>query len=120
MEIEKKEVARKRYIKLFKQIYSDIPEDKKKKEELIERLADVAVVLDECKEHLDEEGAVVQMSQGNYTIDRENPWSKIADAKQKTYLSIMNKLDEMRPNIKEASASKAGEKLIEFVAKGKE
>ena len=59
------------------------------------------------------------MQQGNYTIDRENPWSKIQERALKSLLSILNKLDSMYPDEKAAAANKAGETLAAFVAKGK-
>lgn len=119
MEKIEKDNLKKKYISKFKKIYSLIAKDNKKVEELIVRLADLAVVLDECREHLEDEGAVTIMPQGNYYIERENPWSKVQDAKQKTYLSVMSKLDDMMPTAKEATVAKAGEALTDFISKGK-
>ena len=59
------------------------------------------------------------MQQGNYTIDRENPYSKIQERALKALLSCINKLDSMFPDEKTAQTSKAGEVLAAFVAKGK-
>ena len=75
--------------------------------------------MDECKEHLIEEGLVVEMQQGNYSIERENPWSKIQERALKSFISCVNKLDSMFPDEKTAQAAKAGEALAAFVAKGK-
>ncbi len=110
---------KKKYISKYKHIYADIAKGNKKVEELIIRLADLSVILDECKEHLMEEGPVSLMQQGDYVIERENPWSKVADTKHKTYLSVMSKLDDMMPTVKEAVANKAGDDLKDFIAKGK-
>lgn len=119
MEILEKDKLKKKYIKKYTAMYSLIADGNKKVEELIIRLADLSVILDECREHLLEEGAVTEMAQGNYVIERENPWSKVQDAKQKTYLSVMSKLDDMMPSAKEANVQKAGEALSDFISKGK-
>jgi len=119
MDVKTKNKLKKSYIRKFTDIYSEIAGNSKKAKELIERLADLAVILDEAREHLCEEGAVTSMDQGNYSIERENPWSKIADSKQKSYLAVMNKLDDMMPSEKEATATKAGEVLKDFISKGK-
>jgi len=92
---------------------------KDKAAELIKRAAEFSVQLDECKEHLSEEGIIVEMQQGNYKIDRENPYSKIQERALKSLLSCINKLDSMFPDEKAAAASKAGEALAAFVARGK-
>ena len=89
---------KKKYLKKFKEIYSNIPqENKSKADALIDKLADVLIMMDECKARIDEEGCVTEMSQGNYSIQRENPYSKVYDAKAKIFLSIIDKLDKMLP-----------------------
>lgn len=113
-------MTRKDYIKRFTEIYKNIPESNKKKaSELIGRLADNQMILDECNEHLTAEGAVTEMSQGAYSITRENPWSKVFDSKTKNMLAIIGQLDKMLPDAKAEGLSKAGEALASFVAKGK-
>jgi len=111
---------KKDYLKRFSEIYKAIPESNKKKaEQLIDKLADVLVMMDECKEHLDEEGCVVKMCQGSYEIDRENPWSKVYDSKSKIMMTLIEKLDKFLPDVKQEGVAKAGENLAAFVAKGK-
>ena len=113
-------MEKKEYLKRFKDIYKNIPEvNKNKADQLIDKLADVLVMMDECKEHLDEEGCVVQMCQGSYHIDRENPWSKVYDNKSKIMLSLIEKLDKFLPDSKQIGIASAGENLAAFVAKGK-
>ncbi|MBQ0112671.1 MAG: hypothetical protein KBT03_06045, partial [Bacteroidales bacterium] len=108
------------YIVFFKKIYDAIPErNKKKAEELFQRAAELAVIIDDCNKHLEKEGAVSEMCQGNYSIMRENPYSKVQDAKMKTYLLVIDKLDKMLPDAKTDATNKAGEALAAFIAKGK-
>lgn len=75
-----------------------IPAEKKQKtEELIGRLADVLLMMDECREHITTEGLVTEMQQGDYSIERENPYSKIYDAKHKLMILTIDRLDKMQP-----------------------
>lgn len=107
-------------IKKYSDIYRDIPEkNKKKAEELIDKLSDVLIMMQECKEHLDSEGCVTEMCQGSYTIERESPWSRTYDSKVKLMLSITDKLDKMLPDSKTEGVAKAGENLAKLVAGGR-
>lgn len=113
-------MSKKDYVKKFKEIYKGIGESNTKKaEQLIDKLADVIVMMDECKAHIDSDGCVTEMCQGNYSIERENPWSKVYDSKSKIMLSIIDKLDKMLPDQKTESVSKAGENLARLVAGGR-
>ncbi|MBQ0113989.1 MAG: hypothetical protein KBT03_12740, partial [Bacteroidales bacterium] len=117
---EERTVDKKEYVKKYKRIYKGITTNNQKKaQELIDKLADVLVMMDECKDHIDEEGCVTEMSQGNYSIERENPWSKVYDAKAKLMIQIIEKLDKMLPDQKADAVSKAGENLVKLVANGK-
>lgn len=108
------------YIKRFTEIYGDIPENNKKKaKELIDKLADVLLMMDECKKNIESEGCVTEMEQGSYSIMRENPYSKVYDAKAKIMLSIIDKLDKLMPDSKTSAITQAGDALGSFVAKGK-
>ena len=120
MDTNEKIKAEKRYIKKYRKTYENLPEGcREKAAELIKRAAEFSVQMDECKEHLTEEGLVVEMRQGNYSIERENPWSKIQERALKSLVTCLNKLDGMYPDEKTTQASKAGEVLAAFVAKGK-
>ena len=89
-------MTRKQHLNKLKKIYADIPEDKQEKvKDLIEKMADVLVIMDECKDHLTKEGCVTEMPQGSYTIQRENPYSKIYDAKYKLMLATIDKLNKL-------------------------
>lgn len=84
------------YIDRLNKIYSNIQPDKQgKADELISRLSDVLLMMDECCERLKDEGCVTEMPQGNYSIMRENPYSKIYDAKHKLMLATIDKLDKL-------------------------
>lgn len=111
---------KKTYLDIFKKTYKEIPKDSKKKaDELINRAVELALAMDECQEHIESEGYVVEMPQGNYSIMRENPYSKIYDQKIKAYLSVISALDKLMPDGKSEAISKAGEALAAFVANGK-
>ena len=113
-------MSRADYVRKYRRFYKNIPENNRKKsQELIEKLADVLMMMEQCKEHLDAEGCCTDMCQGNYSITRENPWSKVYDAKCKTMLSILDKLDKMLPDQKAENITKAGEGLARLVVGGK-
>lgn len=113
-------MRREEYIERFREIYAGVGEkNEKKRDSLIELLADNLMQADECKEHIESDGCVTSMSQGKYAIDRVNPWSTAYDSKIKTIQSLIDKLDKMMPDGKTESITKAGESLARLVAKGK-
>ena len=92
-------LTKKQYINRLNKIYSNIPQNKQEKaDELIRRLADVLLMMDECCGRLEDEGCVTEMPQGDYSIMRENPYSKIYDAKHKLMLATIDKLDKLTDN----------------------
>lgn len=120
MTAKQKERIKKEYIEKFKEEYKPIITGRSKKVmDMIDRLSLMAVLIDECEDHLYNEGLVVQMSQGSYTIDRENPYAKILDRSAKTYQSLIHQLDEMMPSNNKQNAIIAGERFAAAVAKGK-
>ena len=115
-----KDELKKKYKRLFKNIYKDIdPARKKKALDIIENLSMIRATIDECEEHIQAEGLVVKMQQGNYDIDRENPYIKIQDRAQKTYSTLLKQLDEMLPSTKAQEVTKAGDALKAFISAGK-
>ena len=85
------------YIDKLNDIYGDISAvNRPKADQLIDRLAEVMQIMDECREDMKKNGLVTEMSQGKYSIERENPHSKIYDAKAKIMISLMGKLDKMQ------------------------
>lgn len=118
--MEEQNKAKRKYKNKYKKIYAILLEDNKTKvEEIIDTMADIAVCMDDCMEHIKTEGLVVEMQQGNYSIERENPYSKIYNDKNKLLNMWVKLLDDMMPNGKESAALKAGEALAGFIAKGK-
>ena len=115
-----KDELKQKYKRLYKSIYRDIDRTKKKKAaDLIENLAMIRATIDECEDHINSEGLVVKMSQGNYDIDRENPYIKIQDRAQRTYSTLLKQLDDMLPTSKAQEVAKAGDALKAFIASGK-
>ena len=54
--------------------------------------------LENLKSNIDEKGVVVEMCQGNYSIDRANPALQTYNALIKNYTSTSKQLFEMLPN----------------------
>jgi len=101
------------YIQKYEGIYANIVDaNGDKARDLIKRLAEVLEMMDECKEHVLKEGCVSEMCQGNYSIERENPWSKTYDSKAKIMLMIIEKLDKMS-----ASAPSKVDELMDYITK---
>lgn len=104
----------KKYIDRLTAIYAEIPGEKMEKADLlISKGAELLMMMDECRKHTDQEGCVSEMRQGNYSIMRENPWSKVYDSKHKLLLSTLDKLDKLLPD----QGSKRDE-LVEFLDAG--
>lgn len=115
-----KYMTKEEYVKKYTSIYRKVDKNNKKKaKELIDKLADVLLMMDECKQHIDEEGCVSEMCQGKYTIQRENPWSQTYNQKVKLMTTIMDRLDRLLPDAKTETVAKAGDALGAFISKGK-
>lgn len=113
-------MTKEEYVRKYNTIYRKVDKNNKKKaKELIDKLSDVLVMMEECKTHIDEEGCVSEMCQGRYNIQRENPWSKTYDNKVKLMVTIMDKLDKLLPDQKAETVARAGDALGSFIAKGK-
>lgn len=99
------------YMTKLKRMYNDIPEqDAAVAAELMQRLADVLVQMDECKAELEKNGCVVTQSRNGYEITKENPASKLYDAKHKLMLSTFAALNKLRPD-----GSSATDDLTDFL-----
>jgi hypothetical protein len=108
------------YIKKFNKIYKDIPKDNKNKStELIDKIASMSVTLEDYEKEIYTNGAVTEMEQGSYVIERESPHVKGYNNMIKSYKVIMDILDKMLPDAKESNINNAGEALAKFVAQGK-
>lgn len=118
MNAEDKIKKKKAYIAKFKRLYKDI--SGAKVDDMIDRLAMMATTIDDCEEHITEEGLVTEMCQGKYSIERENPYVKILQNSTKTYQSLIRQLDDMMPTKTEQSNARAGETFAALVAKGRD
>lgn len=103
------------------EVLADIPENKKKVASgLIENAAFMRATLKELQEKVNEDGAVVEKTNGNgFEVCRENPaltaYSKVLTGYNKT----VGQLVALLPDGKSDAAARAGDALGTFVAKGK-
>lgn len=111
------ETEKRKLKKIFKIIYED--ENKKKdnsKEnlvlELIERASYMTIFLRECEREILDKGIIVEMQQGNYTIDRENPAIKTYTALIKSYQNVINQLLSLIPEEKASSLDEIGKEFL--------
>ncbi len=106
--------------KRLEKILKDVPKEQIALcERLIERAAFMGVMLIEYEEEVKKNGIVTQMCQGEYTIDRENPAIKGYNVMIKNYQSVVKQLTELLPDKDDAGREKAGERLAQFVTRGK-
>ena len=87
-------------IERLNKLYSNIPENKKKLVEgLIVQAARLRISLDELWEDLKKNGNTEPFKQNADGVEfqRERPESKIFIARDKNYLAIIKKLDELLP-----------------------
>lgn len=64
---------------------------------LIDRASFIALTLKECEMKINQNGVIVQMQQGQYTIDRENPACKTYTAMLKSYQNVIGQLLSLVP-----------------------
>jgi len=100
-----------RIAKLYKNLPKDRLEITKK---LIERAAYMLVSLEEMEEKIASDGLVVEMPQGNYTIERAHPLLQQYNAMVKNYNSTIKQLNESLPPVE---AEQAGQALMMFATK---
>lgn len=62
---------------------------------VIDELIFLTNTLDELKFHVINEGCIVDMQQGNYSIERENPALKSYNATIKSYQNLLKQLFEL-------------------------
>ena len=106
---------RKRDLNKFKNIFKNMPEDKRKiNDSLIERAFFMRQKLTDMEQRIDADGVIVEMSQGKYTIERAHPLISQYNAMVKNYSTIIKQLCETLPT---ADADKVGEALLAFAAK---
>lgn len=89
-------MKRDKHLARLRRIYADIPDSKKDKAEIyLEKASEVLELMDDCLAHVADEGSVTEMSQGKYSIMRQNPWQKSYTDNYKTMLSTLDKLNKM-------------------------
>lgn len=100
-----------RIAKLYKNLPKDRFEIAKK---LIERAAYMLVSLEDMETKMSEDGLVVEMQQGGYTIERAHPLLAPYNATVKNYNATVKQLCEFLPG---TDAEMAGQALMTFATK---
>ena len=104
----------------LKKILQDVPAQQRELcERLIDRAAFMLVTLLDYEQIITEEGIIVSMPQGTYSIERENPAAKGYNTMVKNYQGVIKQLTDLLPDKKDAAVEEAGERLAAFVKKGK-
>ena len=99
----------------IKKLYKNLPKDKLEiAKKLMERAAYMLVSLEDMEEKINEDGLVVKMPQGAYTIERAHPLLQPYNAMVKNYNATIKQLSELSPN---TEADKAGQALMMFATK---
>lgn len=100
-----------RIAKLYKNLTKDRLEITKK---LIERAAYMLVSLEEMEKKIASDGLVVEMPQGQYTIERAHSLLQQYNAMVKNYNATIKQLNESLPPVE---AEQAGQALMMFATK---
>ena len=99
----------------IKKLYKNLPKDKLEiAKKLMERAAYMLVSLEDMEEKINEDGLVVKMPQGSYTIERAHPLLQPYNAMVKNYNATLKQLNDLLPN---ADAEAAGQALMMFATK---
>ena len=94
---------------------NNLPKDKLEiAKKLMERAAYMLVSLEDMEEKINEDGLVVKMPQGSYTIERAHPLLQPYNAMVKNYNATLKQLNDLLPN---ADAEAAGQALMMFATK---
>ena len=106
-----KDEKTKRVLRQIKALFRDMPDNQMKlNQDLFEQAAFMKVTLEELREKINSEGAVIKGKNGNgFNISQEHPAQKSYNTMIKNYLAVMSKLNEMLPP--EAKKSKLGDFL---------
>lgn len=95
--------------------YKNLPKERREiTKKLTERAAYMLVSLEDMEAKIAEDGLVVKMPQGTYTIERAHPLLQQYNAMIKNYNSTIKQLNELLPP---AEAEQAGQALMRFVTK---
>ena len=105
----------------LRQIFKEIPEDKKDLVEgLIENAAFMRVTLEILAKDIAENGPVITAVNGNgFEVTRENPAQKSYTSMVQKYSGVIEQLNKMLPSTRASEVAKAGDLLKEFIKAGK-
>lgn len=93
-----KKITEKSELKRLRELYKDIPGNKRELVEgLLVQAARLRVSLNNLWEDLNTNGETEVFKQGNDAFKRERPESKIFTARDKNYQAIMKQLDALLP-----------------------
>ena len=99
----------------IKKIYKNLPKEQLEiAKKLIERAAYMLVSLEDMEAKINEDGLVVKMPQGAYTIERAHPLLQPYNAMVKNYNATIKQLSELSPS---TEADEAGQALMMFATK---
>ena len=99
----------------IKKNYKNLPKEQLEiAKKLIERAAYMLVSLEDMEAKINEDGLVVKMPQGAYTIERAHPLLQPYNAMVKNYNATIKQLSELSPS---TEADKAGQALMMFATK---
>lgn len=109
-------------IRKLKKIFERIPENKQELVgHLIENAAFMYVTLEDLQEKVRTEGAVITAVNGNgFETTSEHPAQKSYNTMIARYAGVIKQMTELLPDAEADRASKAGEQLAAFIAKGKQ
>ncbi len=115
----KEEKARLRKINKFNReldmLIDDLPEEELQiAKHYTKELSFMAITLEELKNEVNKKGAVTEMSQGKYSIERENPALKSYNIVVKQYNTMLSKLYEI---VSKTVSLDEGRDLLKFAAK---
>lgn len=82
--------------------------------DLLKRAEFMRTTLIALEDKVNSEGVVTEMSQGSYSIDRENPALRSYNTTIKNYTSVIKQIVELLPA--QENQNQAGNKLAAFVA----
>jgi hypothetical protein len=91
----KKETRIKKFIEKLKLFFKDLSEDEETLAmALIEEIAFMKITMEDLKEEVNLNGVITEMTQGEYSISRENPALKSYNTTVQRYNASIKQLDE--------------------------
>ena len=111
----------KKELNKLKRIFKNIGDDKKKLcEKLIENAAFMAVTLEDLQTEITRSGSIGTYVNGNgFEVAQETPAQKTYTTLINRYTAVIKALADLLPDSRADTATRAGEALATFIAKGK-